>query len=63
MWDNGVPTIDLSGFNCVIEGVEANGIKLLVALTVRLILRKFRCDTLMDSRITGLTIVVAICMW
>jgi mannan endo-1,4-beta-mannosidase len=36
IWDNGVPTIDVTGFDRVLDGAEAVGIKLLVALTVSL---------------------------
>lgn len=36
VWDNGVPTIDVTGFDRVVAGAEAIGIKLIVALTVNL---------------------------
>lgn len=32
-WDNGEPTIDVSGFDRVIDGATTAGIKLIVALT------------------------------
>lgn len=34
VWDNGVPTIDVTGFDRVLNGAEEIGIKLIVALTV-----------------------------
>lgn len=32
-WDNGVPTIDVTGFDKVVDGAANAGIKLIVALT------------------------------
>lgn len=36
-WDNGVPTIDVTLFDRVVDGATAAGIKLIVALTVSLL--------------------------